>query len=114
MDVSPKQIVSVSAALIPFLEHDDANRALMGSNMQRQAVPLLRPQAPIVGTGIERQAAVDSGQVAVAQNSGEVISATSTEVEVLEDDATRGPTAFAISAFQPEHLYRPETRGEQG
>jgi DNA-directed RNA polymerase subunit beta len=89
MDVSPKQIVSVSAALIPFLEHDDANRALMGSNMQRQAVPLLRPQAPIVGTGIERQAAVDSGQVAVAQNAGEVISATSAEVEVLEDDATR-------------------------
>jgi DNA-directed RNA polymerase subunit beta len=89
MDVSPKQIVSVSAALIPFLEHDDANRALMGSNMQRQAVPLLRPQAPIVGTGIERQAAVDSGQVAVALNAGEVISATSTEVQVLEDDATR-------------------------
>ena len=63
----------VSAALIPFLEHDDANRALMGSNMQRQAVPLLRPEAPIVGTGIERQAAVDSGQVVVAQHPGEVI-----------------------------------------
>jgi DNA-directed RNA polymerase subunit beta len=89
MDVSPKQIVSVSAALIPFLEHDDANRALMGSNMQRQAVPLLRPEAPIVGTGIERQAAVDSGQVAVATNPGEVISATSDEVRVLEDDGTR-------------------------
>jgi DNA-directed RNA polymerase subunit beta len=89
MDVSPKQIVSVSAALIPFLEHDDANRALMGSNMQRQAVPLLRPEAPIVGTGIERQAAVDSGQVAVAQNAGEVISASSVAVEVLEDDSTR-------------------------
>jgi DNA-directed RNA polymerase subunit beta len=89
MDVSPKQIVSVSAALIPFLEHDDANRALMGSNMQRQAVPLLRPQAPIVGTGIERQAAVDSGQVALAQHAGEVVSVTSTEVQVLEEDATR-------------------------
>ncbi len=89
MDVSPKQIVSVSAALIPFLEHDDANRALMGSNMQRQAVPLLRPEAPIVGTGIERQAAVDSGQVAVATNPGEVISATSDEIKVLEDDGTR-------------------------
>jgi DNA-directed RNA polymerase subunit beta len=89
MDVSPKQIVSVSAALIPFLEHDDANRALMGSNMQRQAVPLLRPQAPIVGTGIERQAAVDSGQVAVAQNAGEVVSVTSVAVEVLEDDSTQ-------------------------
>ncbi len=89
MDVSPKQIVSVSAALIPFLEHDDANRALMGSNMQRQAVPLLRPEAPIVGTGIERQAAVDSGQVAVAQHPGEVVKAASDEVMVLEDDGTR-------------------------
>jgi DNA-directed RNA polymerase subunit beta len=89
MDVSPKQIVSVSAALIPFLEHDDANRALMGSNMQRQAVPLLRPDAPVVGTGIEGQAAVDSGQVMVAQNAGEVISAASDMVTVLEDDGTR-------------------------
>ncbi len=89
MDVSPKQIVSVSAALIPFLEHDDANRALMGSNMQRQAVPLLRPEAPIVGTGIERQAAVDSGQVAVAQHPGEVVKAATDEVIVLEDDGTR-------------------------
>ncbi|OQA46332.1 MAG: DNA-directed RNA polymerase subunit beta [Chloroflexi bacterium ADurb.Bin325] len=89
MDVSPKQIVSVSAALIPFLEHDDANRALMGSNMQRQAVPLLRPDASIVGTGIERQAAVDSGQVAIAAQPGEVIKAASDEVIVLEDDGTR-------------------------
>ncbi|MCX6031633.1 MAG: DNA-directed RNA polymerase subunit beta [Chloroflexi bacterium] len=89
MDVSPKQIVSVSAALIPFLEHDDANRALMGSNMQRQAVPLLRPDAPIVGTGIERQAAVDSGQVAVALNPGEVVSARSDEIIVLEETGTR-------------------------
>ncbi len=89
MDVSPKQIVSVSAALIPFLEHDDANRALMGSNMQRQAVPLLRPESPIVGTGIERQAAVDSGQVIVAHDAGEVISANSDNVIVLEDDGTR-------------------------
>ena len=61
MDVSPKQIVSVATAMIPFLENDDANRALMGSNMQRQAVPLLKAQAPIVGTGIEYRAAVDSG-----------------------------------------------------
>ncbi len=89
MDVSPKQIVSVSAALIPFLEHDDANRALMGSNMQRQAVPLLRPESPIVGTGIERQAAVDSGQVIVALNAGEVISSCSDRIVVLEDDGTR-------------------------
>jgi DNA-directed RNA polymerase subunit beta len=98
MDVSPKQIVSVSAALIPFLEHDDANRALMGSNMQRQAVPLLRPEAPIVGTGIERQAAVDSGQVAVAQHPGEVIKAASDEVVVLEDDGTR--RAYRLRKYQ--------------
>jgi DNA-directed RNA polymerase subunit beta len=89
MDVSPKQIVSVSAALIPFLEHDDANRALMGSNMQRQAVPLLRPEAPLVGTGIERQAAVDSGQVIVAQYAGEVVSAASDQIAVLEDNGIR-------------------------
>ena len=76
MDVSPKQIVSVATALIPFLEHDDANRALMGSNMQRQAVPLLRPEAPMVGTGMERQTARDSGQVVVARVDGEVVSAT--------------------------------------
>jgi len=76
MDVSPKQIVSVSAALIPFLEHDDANRALMGSNMQRQAVPLLRPEVPLVGTGMERQAALDSGQLVIAQEDGEVVSVT--------------------------------------
>ncbi len=67
MDVSPKQIVSVAAALIPFLEHDDANRALMGSNMQRQAVPTLRPEKPLVGTGIERIVATDSGVTVVAQ-----------------------------------------------
>ena len=74
MDVAPRQIVGISAALIPFLEHDDANRALMGSNMQRQAVPLLRPDVPIVSTGMEDQAAYDSGQVLVSEVSGEVIS----------------------------------------
>ncbi len=89
MDVSPKQIVSVSAALIPFLEHDDANRALMGSNMQRQAVPLLRPEAPVVGTGMEFQSALDSGQVIVARAAGEVVSATSDQIVVLEEDGTR-------------------------
>ena len=88
MDVSPKQIVGVSAALIPFLEHDDANRALMGSNMQRQAVPLVRPEAPIVGTGMEYQAAVDSGQVVVAKNAGEVVSVTGSEVVVQEENGT--------------------------
>lgn len=80
MDVSPKQIVGISAALIPFLEHDDANRALMGSNMQRQAVPLLRPEAPDVGTGMELQAALDSGQVVLTEDDGEVISANSREI----------------------------------
>jgi len=82
MDVAPRQIVGISAALIPFLEHDDANRALMGSNMQRQAVPLLRPEVPIVATGMERQAALDSGQVIVAEEDGEVISVTGKEVIV--------------------------------
>ncbi|MBP7964589.1 MAG: DNA-directed RNA polymerase subunit beta [Caldilineaceae bacterium] len=89
MDVSPKQIVGVSASLIPFLEHDDANRALMGSNMQRQAVPLVRPDAPIVGTGVEYQAAVDSGQVVVARNAGEVVSVVGNEIVVMEADGTR-------------------------
>jgi DNA-directed RNA polymerase beta subunit len=68
MDVSPKQLVSVSTALIPFLEHDDANRALMGSNMQRQAVPLLTADAPLVGTGVERRAAQDSGDMVIAES----------------------------------------------
>ncbi len=72
MDVSPKQIVSVAAACIPFLEHDDANRALMGANMQRQAVPLLKPQAPIVGTGLEFRVAVDSGDVVIAPHDGTI------------------------------------------
>jgi len=72
MDVSPKQLVSVAASLIPFLEHDDANRALMGSNMQRQAVPLLKTSAPIIGTGMERKAALDSGSVIVARRPGTV------------------------------------------
>ena len=72
MDVSPKQLVSVATAMIPFLENDDANRALMGSNMQRQAVPLVRTEAPIVATGIEYKAAKDSGVVVVAERSGVV------------------------------------------
>jgi len=86
MDVSPKQIVSVSAALIPFLEHDDANRALMGSNMQRQAVPVIRPESPIIGTGIEYRAAKDSGQVVVARAAGTVRSVSATEIWVEEDE----------------------------
>ena len=84
MDVSPRQTVSVATALIPFLEHDDVNRALMGANMQRQAVPLLRPQSPICGTGIERQIAIDSGQVVVNRVNGEVTSATARRIEVVD------------------------------
>ena len=82
MDVSPKQIVSVAAALIPFLEHDDANRALMGANMQRQAVPLLRPEVPLVGTGMERSVAIDSGQVLLAEEDGEVTSSSANFITV--------------------------------
>ena len=89
MDISPKQIVGISAALIPFLEHDDANRALMGSNMQRQAVPLLQPEAPLVGTGIEWPAALDSGQLILAEGSGEVIGVTGEQITVLYDDGAQ-------------------------
>ncbi len=85
MDVSPRQTVSVATALIPFLEHDDVNRALMGANMQRQAVPLLRPQSPICGTGIERQVAIDSGQVLVSHVDGEVVSATARRIEIIDE-----------------------------
>jgi DNA-directed RNA polymerase subunit beta len=87
MDVAPKQIVSVAAGLIPFLEHDDANRALMGSNMQRQAVPLLRSEAPVVGTGVEEVAALDSGTVIRAKNSGEVAFVDAGKVVVKRDPA---------------------------
>ena len=84
IDVSPMQIVSVSTALIPFLEHDDANRALMGSNMQRQAVPLLRPEAPLVGTGMERRVAHDSGQMVLSSVDGVVTSVTGNRVVVTD------------------------------
>ena len=86
IDVSPKQIVGISAALIPFLEHNDANRALMGSNMQRQAVPLISPEVPLVGTGMEWDAAIDSGQVIVAREDGEVVSATGRQIVMAGDD----------------------------
>ena len=85
LDVSPKQIVSVAAALIPFLEHDDANRALMGANMQRQAVPLVRPEVPLVGTGMEGPVAVDSRQVILAEEDGEVLSSTASFLNVRYD-----------------------------
>jgi DNA-directed RNA polymerase subunit beta len=88
-DIAPRQVVGISAALIPFLEHDDANRALMGSNMQRQAVPLLEPDTPVVSTGMEHQAAYDSGQVLTAQEAGEVISVTGREVVVRSEGQDR-------------------------
>ena len=102
MDISPQQIVSVSAALIPFLEHDDANRALMGSNMQRQGVPLVKPQAPVVGTGMEYPAAVDSGHVLVASKPGRVVSASSSSIIIEEEDG-----------FQREYALRKYNRSNQ-
>ncbi|RSM50167.1 DNA-directed RNA polymerase subunit beta [Amycolatopsis balhimycina DSM 5908] len=89
MDVSPRQMVSVATAMIPFLEHDDANRALMGANMQRQAVPLLRNQAPYVGTGVELRAAVDAGDVLVAEQSGIVEELSADLITIMHDDGTR-------------------------
>jgi DNA-directed RNA polymerase subunit beta len=103
MDVSPKQIVSVSAALIPFLENDDANRALMGSNMQRQAVPLLRPQAPVVGTGMERVAARDSGAIVSAKRDGIVEAVDSTRITIKGEDA-KGRTV--IETYPLTKFYR--------
>ncbi len=86
MDVAPNQIISIATSLIPFVEHDDAARALMGTNMQRQAVSLVRPESPIVGTGVEARAAQDSGQVVLAKQSGVVTAVDASSVEVLEDD----------------------------
>ena len=97
MDVSPKQVVGVTAALIPFLEHDDANRALMGSNMQRQAVPLLLPKAPLVGTGIEMQVAIDSGQIILAEEDGEIVSVTGNAVVV---QGVSGRRTYKLRRFQ--------------
>ncbi|MFQ5615175.1 MAG: DNA-directed RNA polymerase subunit beta [Anaerolineales bacterium] len=86
MDVAPHQVVGISASLIPFLEHDDANRALMGSNMQAQAVPLITPDVPVVSTGMEYYAALDSGQVIIAEEGGDVLSVTGEEIVVREDN----------------------------
>jgi DNA-directed RNA polymerase subunit beta len=96
MDISPKQVVSVATALIPFLEHDDANRALMGSNMQRQAVPLLRSEAPLVGTGVEERAAHDSGDTILAAEAGEVTEVTGDRVTVL---SPAGKHAYHLKKF---------------
>jgi len=97
MDVSPMQIVSISTALIPFLEHDDANRALMGSNMQRQAVPLIKPQAPLVGTGMEYRVATDSGQVVMSHTQGVVSESTSDHINILSEDGET--TEYPLTKF---------------
>ena len=98
MDVSPKMVFSVATALIPFLQNDDANRALMGSNMQRQAVPLLTTEAPVVGTGMEVKAAVDSGVCVVAEEAGTVESSTSTEIVIRQEDGTK--KSYKLTKFQ--------------
>jgi DNA-directed RNA polymerase subunit beta len=98
MDVAPHQVVGISAALIPFLEHDDANRALMGSNMQAQAVPLVRPEIPLVATGMEREAALDSGQVVLAEDSGEVVSVTGSKIVIKEKRG--GPRSYQLRKYQ--------------
>ena len=98
IDVSPRQMVSVATAMIPFLEHDDANRALMGSNMQRQSVPLLRSEAPLVGTGMEYRAATDAGDVIVADKPGVVEESSADAITVMNDDGTR--TTYLVSKFR--------------
>ena len=105
MDVSPKMVFSVATALIPFLENDDANRALMGSNMQRQAVPLLTTEAPVVGTGMEVKAAVDSGVCVVAERAGTVESSTSKEIVVREEDGKKMTVSTSTTVFS-FHLCR--------
>jgi DNA-directed RNA polymerase subunit beta len=98
MDVSPRQMVSVATAMIPFLEHDDANRALMGSNMMRQSVPLMRAEAPLIGTGMEFRAAVDAGDVVVASMAGVVTEVAADEVKVMADDGTY--QNYSLSKFR--------------
>jgi len=98
MDVSPRQMVSVATAMIPFLEHDDANRALMGSNMQRQSVPLLRSEAPAVGTGMEYRAATDAGDVIIAEKAGVAEEVSADYITVASDDGTR--TTYRVAKFR--------------
>jgi DNA-directed RNA polymerase subunit beta len=109
MDVSPRQMVSIATSLIPFLEHDDANRALMGANMQRQAVPLLRSEAPIVGTGMESYAAVDAGDVLVAEHAGVVTEVSGDHVNVLNDNG--GKDGVPVTS---EYVLRKFERSNQG
>ena len=124
MDVSPKQIVSVSTALIPFVEHDDANRALMGANMQKQAVPLVVPEAPYIGTGVEARAARDAGDVLVAEGNGTVVEISGDTVTIEyapgQKDrlgttlGTQGLPALQVPPLEPEHLHQPPHPGGRG
>ena len=115
MDVSPMQLVSVSTSLIPFLEHDDANRALMGSNMQRQAVPLLRPEPPLVGTGMEERVARDSGQVILCEADGIVTESTGERIVVMDDRGQKPCLSAAeVSAEQPGHVRQSAGHCHQG
>ncbi|HCJ67482.1 MAG TPA: DNA-directed RNA polymerase subunit beta, partial [Elusimicrobia bacterium] len=100
MDISPMQIVSVSTALIPFLEHDDANRALMGSNMQRQAVPILHTEVPLVSTGIESRVARDSGALIIAKRSGEVLRVTADEIFIWSEEGNPGIDIYKLRKYQ--------------
>ena len=117
MDVSPKQLVSVAAALIPFLENDDANRALMGSNMQRQAVPLITAEAPLVGTGMEEVVARDSGASIAARRTGEVDQVDATRIVIRateETDPSKSGVDIQpaqVSALEPEHLHQSAPSG---
>ena len=108
MDVSPAQIVSVATAMIPFLEHNDANRALMGANMQRQAVPLMIPQAPLVGTGLEYRAAVDSGDVVVAKGAGKVIELDADAHRRRGQGHARRVRPDQVHALEPGHADPPQ------
>jgi DNA-directed RNA polymerase beta subunit len=128
IDVSPNQLVSVAASLIPFLEHDDANRALMGSNMQRQAVPLVRTMSPLIGTGMEGIVARDSGVTVVAKRDGVVDFVDGSRIVVRPttgaDPTDRGQARHLqpgqVPALEPEHLHEPEAdrpgrrQGEEG
>ena len=114
MDVSPEQIWSVATAMIPFLEHDDANRALMGSNMQRQAVPLLKTDAPIIGTGMERRAALDTGDVLLARAAGTVSYVDADQIVIEGTDGREEYRAPEVHAVQPGHAHPPEAAGRHG
>ena len=115
MDVSPKQIVSVATALIPFLEHDDANRALMGANMQRQAVPLIRAEAPYIGTGIEARAARDAADMILAEDDGVVTDVTGESITAeYKTNGKKRPPAREVPPVEPGHLHQPEAARLRG